>query len=86
MNNIDNIMDKMIQDKPAEAKELLDQELKDRITAAIVEKKPEIAGKLFNTSEEEPEEEPEISTEEEPESSTEEEPEEKSDEIDNGDK
>ena len=36
MNNIDNIMDKMIQDKPAEAKELLDQELKDRITAAIV--------------------------------------------------
>ena len=78
MNNIDNIMDKMKQDKPAEAKELLDQELKDRITAAIVEKKPEIAGKLFDNSEEKPVQEPEVSTEEEPE--------EKSDEIDNGDK
>ena len=82
MNSIDTIVDNMIQDNPTEAKELLNQELKTRIEVAIAEKKPEIAGKLFNTSEEEPE----ISTEEEPESSTEEEPEEKSDEIDNGDK
>ena len=79
MNSIDNIVDKMIQDKPAEAKELLNQELKDRIEVAIAEKKPEIAGKLFNTSDELP-------PEEEPEFSTEEEPEEKSDEIDNRDK
>ena len=78
MNNINNIMDKMIQDKPAEAKELLDQELKDRIAAAIVEKKPEIAGKLFTNTEEPPQEKPMVATDKEPE--------EKSDEIDNGDK
>ena len=78
MNNIDNIMDKMIQDNPTEAKELLNQELKTRIEVAIAEKKPEIAGKLFDNSEEKPVQEPEVSTEEEPE--------EKSDEIDNGDK
>ena len=82
MNNIDSIMDKMIEDKPAEAKELLDQELKDRIAVAMLEKKPEIASKLFSDSEEPPQEKPD----QEPEISTEEEPEEKSDEIDNGDK
>jgi hypothetical protein len=83
MNNIDNIMDKMIQDKPAEAKELLDQELKDRIAVAMAEKKPEIAGKLFDKSDEPSKKEPVAEPEEESEISTEEEPEEKSDEIDN---
>jgi hypothetical protein len=82
MNNIDNIMDKMIQDKPAEAKELLDQELKDRIAVAMAEKKPEIAGKLFDKSDEPSQEKEEEDLEKEPVA----EPEEKSDEIDNGDK
>ena len=86
MNNIDNIMDKMIQDKPAEAKELLDQELKDRIAVAMAEKKPEIAGKLFNKSDESSEEKEEEDLEKEPVAEPKEEPEEKSDEIDNGDK
>ncbi len=80
-------MDKMIQDKPAEAKELLDQELKDRIAVAMAEKKPEIAGKLFDRSEEKPpQEKEEEDLEKEPVAEPKEEPEEKSDEIDNGDK
>ena len=48
MNNIDNIMDKIIQDKPSEAKELLDTELQSRIAQAILDKKPEIASRIFD--------------------------------------
>ena len=38
MNSVDKIMDMIIQDKPSEAKELLDKELQTRIAKAIADK------------------------------------------------
>ena len=74
MNSIDKIMDMIIQDKPSEAKELLDKELQTRIAKAIADKKPEIATKIFDKKVDQAEPEDQL------------EPEEKTDETDNGDK
>ena len=73
MTNIDNIIDKVIEDKPSEVKSLLHQELTDRINIAMERKKPEIANKLFKQKQ------PDI---EDLEDTSEENP----DETDNGDK
>ena len=80
MNSIDKIMDMIIQDKPSEAKELLDKELQLRIAKAISDKKPEIATKIFDKKVDqlEPEDQTELEDQLEPE--------EKTDETDNGDK
>ena len=80
MNSIDKIMDMIIQDKPSEAKELLDKELQLRIAKAIADKKPEIATKIFDKKVDqlEPEDQTELEDQLEPE--------EKTDETDNGDK
>ena len=67
-------MDMIIQDKPSEAKELLDKELQTRIAKAIADKKPEIATKIFDKKVDQAEPEDQL------------EPEEKTDETDNGDK
>ena len=74
MNSVDKIMDMIIQDKPSEAKELLDKELQTRIAKAIADKKPEIATKIFDKKLDQAEPEDQL------------EPEEKTDETDNGDK
>ncbi len=74
MNSVDKIMDMIIQDKPSEAKELLDKELQTRIAKAIADKKPEIATKIFDKKVDQAEPEDQL------------EPEEKTDETDNGDK
>ena len=74
MNSIDKIMDMIIQDKPSEAKELLDKELQLRIAKAIADKKPEIATKIFAKKVDQADPEDQL------------EPEEKTDETDNGDK
>ena len=74
MNSVDKIMDMIIQDKPSEAKELLDRELQTRIAKAIADKKPEIATKIFDKKVDQAEPEDQL------------EPEEKTDETDNGDK
>ena len=74
MNSVDKIMDMIIQDKPSEAKELLDKELQTRIAKAIADKKPEIATKIFDKKVDQAEPEDQLD------------PEEKTDETDNGDK
>ena len=74
MNSVDKIMDMIIQDKPSEAKELLDKELQTRIAKAIADKKPEIATKIFDKKVDQADPEDQL------------EPEEKTDETDNGDK
>ena len=74
MNSVDKIMDMIIQDKPSEAKELLDKELQTRIAKANADKKPEIATKIFDKKVDQAEPEDQL------------EPEEKTDETDNGDK
>ena len=74
MNSVDKIMDMIIQDKPSEAKELLDKELQTRIAKAIADKKPEIATKIFDKKVDPAEPADQL------------EPEEKTDETDNGDK
>ena len=71
MNSVDKIMDMIIQDKPSEAKELLDKELQTRIAKAIADKKPEIATKIFDKKVDQAEPEDQL------------EPEEKTDETDN---
>ena len=73
-NSVDKIKDMIIQDKPSEAKELLDKELQTRIAKAIADKKPEIATIIFDKKVDQAELEDQL------------EPEEKTDETDNGDK
>ena len=66
-------MDKVIEDKPSEVKDLLNQELTARIDVAMERKKPEIANKLFKQKQLDVEDLEDI-------------PEENPDETDNGDK
>lgn len=45
-------MDAITSDKPSEAMELLDKELKSRIEVAMADKKPEVAKKVFGQDKE----------------------------------